>query len=1381
MRLRTLTAAVALASALHTNAADAQFNPQGRTKKPHAPGAAPKSAAPRSSGPTERAPRSAPTTRPSGTSAPAAPAAPASSAPSGGANPTERSEGDREALIARYLGAAMAQPGAEFPIQRLVELYRQRDGNADALVAELERRAAAQGNERYAALLGLAGVQRLEGHPERALESYARASAEQPKNPAAELALAHLYEQRGDGSNARAHFEQALARTTDAAERESTLRSLRTLALEQRDFVAAGKFQRELEQHAKGSFFVRAELGRELLARGENERAIDELKAVVKAAQGDNRVLAPALRDLGAAEARAGHKKDAIATLEQALAASGAAAGVRREVYQAIADAYRADERLPELVARLEKRGARDADELRLLASLYEESGHIDKALVTYRQALAREPTDVATRLKVVSLLEAGGQLEEAVREYEALVTAAPRNPEYVFRLVNALLERGDRPRALEELKRLESRAGSDEDTLAALVDFYERVGEKDRSLALLERLAAAGGRDPEHLVELGARYWAAGDKTRAVTTWQRIKTAVPDRVQGLLAEGDVLLDHDLVKDGLEALAEAVKLEPNGTRASKAYALGLERAASTQSSADARRIYLDEALARWEQLLRGDKLTSDLAREARQHVVTLWGLRGQSTQRMNGLAKRFASTPPDLDAGRLLAEAELRARDFPAAERTLTRVSELAPADAEALGRLEAVLVQEHKLNEAIGVLERLVTLEPKHAREHYQRMAEYAAELYQDDDAVKYAARAVELAPDDAEGHAKLGRMYRRRQETDRAIGELRQAIQKNDRAFPVHLELAELLLEKGQGDQADLLLRRVVRACPDEELVSRAARLSMQLNLGRGTLESLEHEILPLALANPERPLFRRLLVEIYDALAYPLVHRVRTGTPAEVDEARRALAKLGDRAVKPLLDALADERASQQRVAITLLSHVANKSAGPSLVAYAKGNAELGLRTRAMIAAGTLRDPALLPKLESALFADGHAPADDSDPIAVAAAWAVARLGSPKARPLLLRLLGSDAPSLRALGALGLGLLHDTGATPELARLLGSADAGNLARAAAARALGLLGARGEIEAISALARTSSPELRGSALLALAELKAPDAAGAFADALVDPEPALRDVAAAAAIAWTSGAFRAPADPLPAPDERVDVRELLEAWRPGPYTGAERVVALERLAPALTRASESAARSSPERASAVVEALGLESGATPVPALASGLDGSELARARRVVDDMGAHLVPMLAALTRHPYAPIRASALAFLGSRREPLARDAIVTALADADPAVRRAALAAAPTTDPTVASAVAARLASEDDWALRVAAAEALARAPGSTNGSAELAHAAAGDGYALVRQAALRALFSVNPAAARPVLERAQKTDPEPRVRNDAWQLLGGSR
>src|SRR5205085_5493791 len=127
---------------------------------------------------------------------------------------------------------------------------------------------------------------------------------------------------------------------------------------------------------------------------------------------------------------------------------------------------------------------------------------------------------------------------------------------------------------------------------------------------------------------------------------------------------------------------------------------------------------------------------------------------------------------------------------------------------------LERVLVLSHQLREAIGVLEKLSETDGKRAREYFQRMAGYAAELYQDDEAVRYAARAVELSPDDAEGHKKLGEMYRKRQDVAKSISEFRQAISKNERLFPVYLELAELLLGQGETDDADMLLRRVIRA---------------------------------------------------------------------------------------------------------------------------------------------------------------------------------------------------------------------------------------------------------------------------------------------------------------------------------------------------------------------------------------------------------------------------------------------------------------------------------------------------------------------------------------------------------------------------------------
>ncbi len=1375
MRLRTF-AAVALATSLvlgHASVASAQFNPQGRNKKggkAKPPATGPKK--PQSGGQPSTASKPSPEAKPEA----AAPDATAPRAP----GPSS------EALIARYLGVALAQPGSDFPLQRLAELYRERDGKLDALIGELEKRVNDKTGSSYSALVALAGVYKLDGKPDLAIATYERAIAEQPKGAAGLLALGHLYEQQGDKPKARERLQAALPYVTDAAEQEMVLRSLITLSLDIDDYDSAKKYHRDLVNRAKGSFFVRAELGRELLTRGKYDRAADEFRDVVKAASGDNRVLAPALRDLGLALARGGHKKEALAELEKALRVAGQTAGIRREVYQAVAEVYREDDRLGELVARLEKEAALDADELRLLASLYEETGRIDKALATYKKVLGKDTGDIASRLKVVQLLEVQGALDQAVGEYEALIRAAPRNPDYVFRLAEALIQRGERARAVAELTKLEARSGNDEQTLSALVDFYERVGERDRSLALLQKLAASGATDPQHLIELGTRYWQAGDKKRAVATWQRLRTVVPDRAQGLLLLGEIYLEHDMSKEALDALREAAKLQPKQLRYKKAYALALERMGGAAPTREQKQSLHDEAYKLWEQLLRDPAAGRELAREARQHIVTLWGLSGQLRQRPSGLERRFAAKPPDLESGRLLAEVYVRLTDYVNADRVLKRLSELAPGDVEALERRERVLVLQHRLGDAIEVLEQLAKLDPKRAREHYQRMAEYASELYRDDDAIRYAARAVELSPDDADGHKKLGEMYRQRQDQARAIAEFRQAIAKNERLFPVYLELAELLLGRGSVDEADQLLRRVVRAAPDEELVMKAARLSMQVNLGRGTLESLERDLLPLALNNPERPLYRRLLVEVYGAMAYPIVHRAKGTDPAQAAEARAALRKLGERAVKPLLDALSDPRDTQQVVAITLLMHVANPSAAPALFAYATSDAESSLRARAMLALGSLDDEKTLPRLTELLAPDGHARADESDPVVLAAAYAAARLHKPAARTLLTTLLSSEAPSLRALGALGLGELQDKRSVRELSKLAHAQDAGPLARAAAAHALGALGARAEASVLAELADAPDPTLRATALIALARINGEAAPEAIASALVNPDPELREAAASAALVWSTGKYLGPSE-LPLPEDRVEVRALLAAMRPYGYGEAERADALVKLGPALARASTAAAQSAPERARAVIAALGLGHGKA-VPEMLRSERGAAPAdpgpRVSAVVDQVAEKLVPAFVALARHPATDERAMAVEFLGQRKEEPAKDAVVAATSDRDPAVRRAALLALPQGHAPAIAAAARALAVEQDWALRSAAADALGRIAGATSdatASAALSKAATSDAYALVRESAGAALFRVNPTQGRAVLERLAASDVEPAVKESARRLLSAGK
>jgi tetratricopeptide (TPR) repeat protein len=187
-------------------------------------------------------------------------------------------------LIARYRGIVLADPAAPFPLQRLAELYRQRDGNLDALIADLEQKAGSSDADHFAALLALAGIYRQDGQQERALKTYERALVEQPKSSPALIALARLLADRGDRDGARARYEQALPLLKNDTDKELTLRTLMGLCLDAKDFDGAKKYHRELVTRAHGSFFVRAELGRELMLRGEYDRAVDEYRENVKQA-----------------------------------------------------------------------------------------------------------------------------------------------------------------------------------------------------------------------------------------------------------------------------------------------------------------------------------------------------------------------------------------------------------------------------------------------------------------------------------------------------------------------------------------------------------------------------------------------------------------------------------------------------------------------------------------------------------------------------------------------------------------------------------------------------------------------------------------------------------------------------------------------------------------------------------------------------------------------------------------------------------------------------------------------------------------------------------------------------------------------------------------
>ncbi len=1324
----------------------ADFNPEGRKRLPAAAPVAPKQ---------PQQPKAA---------APAAPVA----------------EDTPAVLMRRYLDLLTREPGAEFPLERLAQLYRERDGNLHALIAQFEADAAKEGAAGRAAKLSLAGVLVHAGDSAKAEALYEAVLAADANNEPAARRLAALLAARGDPRTARERLAATLKLRLPDAVHEQNLRKLIDWSLDLSDVAAAQSYHAELTRRAGGSFFVRAELGRLLFDRRLFEAAEAEYRRLVESARGDARTLGPALCDHGRALSALGKHTEALQVLAEAERATSAGSGSRLEVLKLMVDAHRAADRLPELVERLAREGGRDFDRLVLLAQLYAEVGQVDRARQTYESALALRPRAVEARLEVVRLLQLSGELDRVIDHYRQLIRAAPQNPDYGFRLAEAHLQRGEQAEARRVLTELEARSRGDEDTLAALVDFYERVGEGARALELLERLAKGDGE--RNLIELGDRYYGRGDTERALETWQRLARD-PNDAAALHALGEVYLDHDMPDQALECFARAVKLAPDRVEYSKSHALALERAGASASNNQTRARYQRQAQELWEQLLARATRARDalLAREARQHIVTLWSLGGTLGERVTKLRRRFEVEPPDLEAGRLLAETELRLRRHADAEKTLRAVIREAPGDIESHQRLERAVWQQGNLDGAIAVLERLTEIDPQRAKEYYQRMASYAAEGYQDDRAITYAARAVQLSPDDAQGHQRLGEMYRERQDVGRAIAEFRQALSKNDRLFPVHLQLAELLLKEQDMAGADQLLGQVMRACPDEQLIARATRLRLQLHLGDNTLEVLERDLLPLALGHPGRPIYRRLLIEVYGTLAFPLVSQEKSADAEARAQAETALTRLGQRAVKPLLDALGDAHEAEQRIAIELLGHIRNASAGPALVTFAAGQAAPELRLRAMVAAGALGDVSLLDKFEAAAFRDG---ASGSDPVGVAAAWAIAKLGSSRARPALTRLLSRPAPTLQAIAVLGFSRLEGRRDPALFARVVGSPEYGLLARAAAAFALGELGERRALPAIVALSGASDPSVRMAATLSLARLGAPEARSLIAGALLSGEAELVAAGVRAACVLSGKASSSAAQALGVPEGRVDARVLLEQLEVSRCSPDAEAAALSLLGADLARAAVQALHGSRTETLAVAGALLDANGKATFEPLGRHLaeaDATLGKHAREAIEQIAVAVFEPYRELADHPSAELRQTALRWLATRPEPRAVERVLSALGDADPAVQHTALSGLEKRpDAIVTRALAELLGRAPSWSLRRQAAEILGKSGPAGAADAVLAalrQAALSDDYALVREAAARALFSLSPQAATSVLERLARSDPEAQVQRTARDLL----
>lgn len=876
------------------------------------------------------------------------------------------------ALMETLYGALLKTPDDRSALRRLT-----------ARASKAERlRLAERCDRQRASALACGHLYREGGDAERALAAYARAD-----DPRAKSAAGALLVTLGRYDDALRSFESAPSSTANLEQRLALYGRAQGRPLDERRRLADADAT-ELLAHGGD----RPRIAEALAAVGDTARAAqlyDEL-----AAHGDPVTRVPLYFRAAELDAEAERWDEALRALDAATTLLPPGDGRRREALERQVDLERKRDRLPQLAQKLAAMPHRDAATEALLGRLLDETGDTSGAQLHLRRAVELDPRDVAARRQLVRLYLRAGDDDAAIAELRKLDAATGNEPRVVLELAERLHAR---PGGEAEANALVSRlAGRDRSagTHSALAVLYQKWGDTGRALKESELLVRLEPGEPEHLIALGEVYEQRGDKAMARRVWQRLAPTDKAPLAARLRLADVLAEHDEPGEALALVERAAHDRPDDPAVQRKLADVLDR---LRRDVEAELIY--------RRLLEG-AATRDEGSAVRElgarwfELATRRGSLATALPRLESLAtSAHGVTATELTL--LVARGEVRQRHFTQAEQLLrVAAAHAQPSDRGRLleARAELVAAQsETRGAEALDLLVEAAKADEPRAPMLYGKASARAAALYRDEDALRYAERAVAIAPTDPDAQERLGALLETRDPT-RALTAYDRALELDQGRDRLRLRAAELALRRGDDEGAARRYRQLLAHARDEQAIEEAAHRAVVVHELTGRLGLLEREIGPRVSGGDPQPALRRLLIEVDRRYVPALAARAEAGEPA----ARAELEHVAQHALGPLLDGIVEGERDERRAAVQLTGQLGARGAAPLLLRLAAGEAArrgsepppIELRTAAAEAAVSLVGVAEIPKLVALA-------ADPEQRIRVAAVLALGRLAKDDAR--------------------------------------------------------------------------------------------------------------------------------------------------------------------------------------------------------------------------------------------------------------------------------------------------------------------------------------------------------------------------------------------
>ncbi len=473
-----------------------------------------------------------------------------------------------------------------------------------------------------------------------------------------------------------------------------------------------------------------------------------------------------------------------------------------------------------------------------LAPALYAKDGLKDKELTEklYDECLEKYPTDAFLLSHITGFLDANGKRERSTELVRKAVDLAPENLSLRSSLANRLAANGDREGAEAVLVEAAETFGS-ATAWNMLATFYRRQKNPEKALEAVDKVIelTGGGGDQlrftkaDLLIDL-ERYDEA----------QSVVASLDEPVYATLIEGRILLQKGDSEGALKAFDKGIRHWPNNPGAR--YLAGL----AARDLGDT-----DRAITELRESVRADARATDAAYVLSQLYLD----RGEYEQASNfaAVASRGRSERPNPGAFIVGARAFAALGKYDEAERVIERLGKLEGAQTDAVIEMAGlertrsgpaaavtamresdldltvkenepalrVLVDDlsavDRDSEAIAEVDAALRADPERSSLHALRgnLLTRADRL---DEARSAFERAAELDPDSAEAVAGFATLEGRAGNLTKAVELFDRAAELDPNTPQFSYSAAQLTLQQGKRDEAEVRLREVVRSFPGE-----------------------------------------------------------------------------------------------------------------------------------------------------------------------------------------------------------------------------------------------------------------------------------------------------------------------------------------------------------------------------------------------------------------------------------------------------------------------------------------------------------------------------------------------------------------------------------